>query len=120
MKRQAVLTRSVGTKVSEHELSMLGNCARASAMNLSAWVRRTLLAAAEEGRVCVDEIALGEVLALRTIVINLLFSIAQGQPVTTESMKALIDRSDADKARRATERLAASTESIAGSQSSEI
>ncbi len=50
---------------------------------------------------------LGEVLALRTILINLLFSLTNGQPVTPEAMRELIARADGDKARRAMERLTA-------------
>jgi hypothetical protein len=48
---------------------------------------------------------LGEVLALRTILINLLFSLGSGKPVTPEAMQELIARADGDKSRRAAERL---------------
>jgi hypothetical protein len=53
-----------------------------------------------------DEVSLGELLAFRTIALNLLFKIANDQPVTVEVMKQLIDRSETDKVRRAQERLA--------------
>jgi len=45
----------------------------------------------------------GELLALRTILINLLFSVSKGEPVTPEQMQALIERADRDKMRRALE-----------------
>jgi hypothetical protein len=107
MKRQAILTKSVGTKVSGAELSLLENCARDRGLTLSTWARRSLLAAAVEAQPSGDVIALAEVLALRSIAINLLFSISQGQAVTAETMKALIERADAEKMRRAAERLSA-------------
>ena len=53
---------------------------------------------------------LGEVLALRTsLIMNLLFSLGSGKPVTPEAMQELIARADGDKARRAMERLTAVT-----------
>jgi hypothetical protein len=54
-----------------------------------------------------DPVILAELLAFRTIVLNLLFKISNGQPVTADDMQRLIDRADGDKVRRAHERLAA-------------
>jgi len=39
---------------------------------------------------------------LRTILVNVIFAIANGQTITTEAMRALIDRADQEKASRAT------------------
>jgi hypothetical protein len=50
---------------------------------------------------------LSEVLSLRTIVLNLQFAAASGQPPTADAMKRLIDRADDEKHRRAFERLTA-------------
>ena len=105
MKRQAILTKSVGTKVSEAELALLEARAKSTGLTLSTWVRRSLLAAPIEATLNVGEVTLAEVLALRTILINLMFSVSQGKPVTAESTQALIDRTDADKMMRAMERL---------------
>jgi hypothetical protein len=106
VKRQAILTKSVGTKVSEAELALLEARAKSTGLTLSTWVRRSLLATPVEAMSNVGEVALAEVLALRTILINLIFSVSQGKPVTAESTQALIDRTDADKMMRAMERLA--------------
>jgi hypothetical protein len=46
-------------------------------------------------------------LALRTIVLNLQFAVAGGEPPTTDAMKRLIERADDEKHRRAFERLTA-------------
>ncbi len=81
--------------------------ARARKLTLSEWVRAELMEprGAESG--AANEVLLGEVLALRSILINLLFSASQGKPVTAESMAELIARADGDKSKRAMERLTA-------------
>jgi hypothetical protein len=99
--------KSVSTKVSEEEFAALEARARAQKLTLSEWVRAELLEPREGGGGAATEVLLGEVLALRTILINLLFSVSQGKPVTAESMAELIARADGDKSRRAMERLTA-------------
>jgi hypothetical protein len=94
----------VSTKVSEEEFAALEARARARKLTLSEWVRAELL---EPHDGAADEVLLGEVLALRTILINLLFSLGSGKPVTPEAMQELIARADGDKSRRAMERLTA-------------
>jgi hypothetical protein len=99
-------TKSVTTKVTEAEYARLEEQAALAGLNLSEWIRGRLLeggsAAVESGAV------LGEVLALRTILLNLLFSISQGKAVTAESMQELIGKADSGKVERALERLEAS------------
>jgi hypothetical protein len=97
----------VSTKVSEEEFAALEARARARKLTLSEWVRAELMEprGAESG--VANEVLLGEVLALRSILINLLFSVSQGKPVTAESMAELIARADGDKSKRAMERLTA-------------
>jgi hypothetical protein len=102
-------TKSVGTKVSDAEYAALEARARASNLTLSEWVRDVLLGTGRPGGVGaeVEQTAtmLAEVLGLRTILMNLLFSIARGEAVTPEQMQALIERADKDKMRRALEKL---------------
>jgi hypothetical protein len=75
-------------------------------LTLSEWVRDVLLASSPgAGAEAADQVLLAELLALRTILINLLFSVSKGEPVTPEQMQALIERADKDKMRRALERL---------------
>jgi hypothetical protein len=52
------------------------------------------------------EIALAEVLALRSLLLNLHFRAAKGEPVAEAEMRGLIERADANKMRRALEALA--------------
>jgi|SRR6266702_6178949 len=96
--------KSVGTKVTEAEFAALEIQARARKLTLSEWVRAELL---EPKQSRGDDVLLEEVLALRTILINLLFSLAKCERLTTEAMKELIERADGDKASRAMERLSA-------------
>jgi hypothetical protein len=50
---------------------------------------------------------MGEVIALRTILLNVLYKMANGERITAEAMQQLISRADADKGQRAAEQLAA-------------
>jgi hypothetical protein len=64
-------TKSVGTKVSEAEVALLEERARGAGMRLAQWVREALLAAPVEpvagSGVDSGEVALGEILALRSL-----------------------------------------------------
>lgn len=99
-------TRSVTTKVTEAEHAQLEHLAQARGYNLSEWVRQTLFAQSQ-GSVANEEVLLGELLGLRTIVINLMFSLAKGEAVTPETMESLIARADGSKVERAEKMLSA-------------
>jgi hypothetical protein len=49
---------------------------------------------------------LGEILALRSLLLNLHFRAAKGEPVAESEMRGLIERADGVKMQRARERLA--------------
>ena len=102
-------TKSIGTKVSEEEFAALEECARQADMTLSEWVRAVLLAAPgveipDDEAALAGRVTLAEVLALRTLFLNLQFRQAQG-PMTEAEMRGLIERADAVKGDRARERL---------------
>lgn len=97
-------TKSVTTKVTEAEYARLEERAALAGLNLSEWIRRLL--GDEEPGGGAGSVVLAELLALRTILMNLLFSISRGEVVTPEQMQALIERADKDKVRRALEKLA--------------
>ena len=98
MVKLAQRNKSVGTKVTAAEFDALERRAHAQKLTLSEWVRAELLDTKKhEG----DEVLLGELLALRAILINLLFSLGKGERLTAEAMKELIERADRDKANRA-------------------
>lgn len=101
-------SKSATTKVTEAEYARLESLAEASGVNMSEWIRGRLLDRDEADREKGTAAVLGEVLALRTILINLLFSVTNGKPVTPDAMQELIGRADSDKLKRAMERLATS------------
>jgi hypothetical protein len=96
-------SKSVGTKVTEDEYARLVRLAQGQ--TLSEWVREVLLAMVTSRPA--DEVLLAEVLALRTIVLNLHFALASGETPTADAMKRLIERTDEEKMRKALDRLVA-------------
>ncbi|MDQ2843574.1 MAG: hypothetical protein M3Y72_21540 [Acidobacteriota bacterium] len=106
MLKATLRTKSVTTKVTEAEYARLEERAGASRLSLSEWVRGQLLAASPEAG---TEVVLAEMLALRTILLNLFFQLGQGAPVEPEEMKALIERADAGKREKALAKLQAAS-----------
>lgn len=105
---KSLRVRSVGTKLTESEYERLEALAQREGLSLSEWLRRLLLEQAESGGGrpgAAEEILLGEVLALRTILLNVLYKLAQGEKLTPEEMQSLIERADRDKGRKARTKL---------------
>ena len=105
-------TKSIGTKVSEEEFAALEECARRADMTLSEWVRAVLLAAPgvelpDDEAALASRVAVAEVVALRTLLLNLFFRAAKGEAIPEPEMRALIERADAVKGDRARERIEA-------------
>ena len=96
-------TKCISTKVTNDEYVIFAKLARGQ--TVSEWVRSVLVAAASTAP-SLEHIVLAEVVALRTILLNLHFALASGQALTTETMQQLIDRADQDKVHKAHERLA--------------
>jgi hypothetical protein len=81
-------------------------------MTLSEWVRAVLLAAPgvelpDDEAALAGRVTLAEVLALRSLLLNLHFRTAKGEPIPEPEMRALIERADGVKMQRARERLEA-------------
>ena len=53
-----------------------------------------------------EQTVLAELLALRTILLNMHFAVSQGQTLTAEEMQQLIERADQNKLSKARQRLA--------------
>jgi hypothetical protein len=98
-------TRSVGTKVTDDEYAKLEHLA--AGQTLSEWIRDVLLATATPRPA--DQVILAEFLAVRTIILNLHFALANDETPTADAMKRLIERADGDKLRKAKERLVAAS-----------
>jgi hypothetical protein len=103
-------TRSAGAKVTDEEYGQLEALAQARGLTLGEWCREVLLERLAGPKPSqIEQAVIAEVMALRTILLNVLFKMANGEPVTEEAMRQLIDRADAQKDRRAVEVLTART-----------
>jgi hypothetical protein len=94
---------TVSTKVTEEEFAAIEAQAAERGVNLSEWARAALLDRLKPDEVPGNEILLAEVMALRTIVINL--AGASGQAMSQEKIQDLIDDADWERFRRAEERV---------------
>jgi hypothetical protein len=99
----AARTRSVGTKLTEEEFARLESLAAEAGQSLSEWARSALLAATTPSTPANptnpnQDAVLAEVRALRAIVLNLFFDLANGEEITVESVKEIIAKADAKKA----------------------
>ena len=104
--KPTIRTKSVGTKVSEEQFAALEARAHAQKLTLSEWVRAELLKTNDEVGTVPGDVLLAEIMASRTILINLVYSISKGESMTAETMQELIRRTDENKTRRAQELLA--------------
>ena len=95
-------TKSISTKVTDEEYAQFE--ALAGEQTISEWARDVLLNAAKPN--LREQTVLAEVLALRTILLNLHFAVSQGQTLAAEEMQQLIERADQKKLSKARERLA--------------
>jgi hypothetical protein len=98
-------TKSISTKVTAEEYAQFETLA--GEQTISEWAREVLLKATKPESA--EQTVLAEVLALRTILLNLHFAISQGQTLTGEDMRQLIERADQNKLTKAQERLAEAT-----------
>ena len=98
-------TKSISTKVTDEEYAQFE--ALAGDQTISEWAREVLLKATKPN--AGEQTMLAEVLALRTILLNVHFAISQGQTLTAEEMRQLIERADQDKLSKARQRLAEAT-----------
>jgi hypothetical protein len=110
-------TKTLGTKVRDQEYAQLEAAASERGLTPSEWCRETLLGkvngqeekSADTG--ATSQALMAELVALRTILLNVLFKLANGEKPTAEEMQRLIDRADSDKLRKARERLAQAAKS---------
>ena len=103
-------TRTVGCKMTDSEYEKLAAVAEGDGMTLGEWVREVLLERADGRKPSViEETVLAETRALRTILLNAFYKLAQGEKLTGDEMQAIIERADASKAAKAAERLQAAS-----------
>ena len=106
--KKELRVRSVGTKLTEAEFAQCERTASQCGLAVGEWCRQVVLQASDtEAAKPEAEVILGEILALRKIVINLLFGREAGEPLTEDRVRELIDSADAGKISKAAERLQA-------------
>jgi hypothetical protein len=98
-------TKSISTKVTDEEYAQFE--ASAGEQTISEWAREVLLKATKPN--ASEQTVLAEVLALRTILLNVHFAVSQGRTLTDEEMHQLIERADQNKSSKARQRLAEAT-----------
>ncbi len=100
-------TRTISTKVNEDDYALFAQLA--GDQRIGEWVREVLFKAVLAERTAdAHRTILAEVLALRKILLNLQFTVAEGKPVTRDRMEAWIEEADANKGEKARARLTAS------------
>lgn len=104
--KPSIRIKSIGTKVSEKQFAILEARAHARDLTISEWVREELLKKNSSDGVILGDVLLAEIIASRTILLNLMYSISSGQSIKAEAMQELIRRTDESKAKRALELLA--------------
>jgi len=98
MVKAALRTKSIGSKVTEEEYARLEELAGVTGQSMSEWVRTILIEQLEQRAAkATEETVLAELLGLRTILLNLLFTVAKGEVISAEQMQAVIERADAGK-----------------------
>lgn len=97
-------SRSIGVKVREGDFASLRALAEREGKPLAEWCRDVLLQIARHpGGTPIEQALLAEVIALRTIVGNLVYALGSDGTVTPQQMAAFIDRADKTKLKRARE-----------------
>ncbi|MFZ3246814.1 MAG: hypothetical protein WA185_17205, partial [Candidatus Acidiferrales bacterium] len=79
-------TKSVSTKVSDEEYAQFE--ALAGGQTMSEWTREVLLNAVKPNTS--EQIVLAELIALRAILLNAFYKLAQGEHLTADEMQRLI------------------------------
>ena len=97
--KQSIRNRTVSTKLSDEEYSELESLS--GSMTLSEWVRDVLLRQRQTEPRPIELSLMGELVAVRTILINVVYKLANNEQITFDNMQALINQADEDKGQRA-------------------
>ena len=100
-------TKTIGARVTDEEYARLEAHADAQGQKLAEWARAVLLreCSGEATATAGESTTLAEVLALRTILVNLLYHINAGDRLSEQQMRELIEQVDQSKVQKANERL---------------
>ena len=93
--------RSLGTKLTEVEYARVEAAALQSGVGLSEWCRRAVLELSDRAECQTDTVLLAELLGLRAVLLNVMFRLTNGEALSQDEMRQLIERADRDKHKRA-------------------
>jgi hypothetical protein len=100
-------TRSVGTKLTEAEYAQVETAAARRGLTVGEWSREELLRAAgvpTPAATAAEQMVMAEVLALRTILLNLFYDLARAGEIQADRMEHVIAKADGEKWEKAGER----------------
>ena len=119
----------MGTKLTEEEYALLEAVAAKRGLTVGEWCREELLRGASNGNststtatsaapivkpaTSTDETLLAEILALRTILLNLFYDLAGGGKIHADRMEEVIAKADGNKWEKARERFERSVAGVA-------
>ncbi len=116
-------TNSIGTRLSEAELSEVEAAAASAGKKVGEWLRDAALAQARSSLVTPpirpDPILLAELMAIRTLILNL-FAAASKGPLTDESLRKMLAYADSVKQQKADEFLVKLRAKNGGKPSEEV
>lgn len=102
--RSQFRTKSIGVRVCEADFNRLQEIADVSGKPLGEWCRDMLLKIASHPTGSpIEQALLAELIGLRTIVGNLVYTLASEGRVTHEQMAGFVERADSSKIKRAIE-----------------
>lgn len=101
----ARLTRVMTVRLTAEEFELFRERAATLGMTTSALLRETLVAPSRVNN-ATDHVLLSELLAMRMIVINILYKIGTRATLTEENINQLIQQADKEKSTRAGARIA--------------
>jgi uncharacterized Fe-S cluster-containing radical SAM superfamily enzyme len=111
-------TATVSTRVTEDEYKELEALAQARKQTMSEWVREVLLN--QRGEPAGHDVVLAEVMALRSIVVNLTAAQTRGETMSEERIRELIRIADKERFRRANEKWIEAANHYMGQSPSQI
>jgi hypothetical protein len=97
--------RSAGAKVTDEEYMQLEALAQARGVTLGEWCREVLLAQVSSEAITDGEAVLGEVLALRMIILNLFRALWNGEKLNDAKIQEIVQWADREKQDMAKDRL---------------
>ena len=97
--------RSAGAKVTDEEYAQLEALAQARGITLGEWCREILLAELNSDAPTSEEALLGEVLALRMIVLNLFRALGDGEKLNDAKIREIVQWADREKRAMTKDRL---------------